>query len=186
LLATCDEFDVDISDLPAETFRGVHMLDVWGKLRPRFPPQLEREVWLAFVERRYVENVADLTPMPEALATVRALAARGIAQACVSNSGRVIVDANINALGIREHIAFSISLDDVSAGKPDPEPFLLAVQRFGLPAGAVLAVEDSDTGAQSARAAGLVVARYAPDGSRAGGGDYWIATLSGVLRLFDL
>ena len=37
-------------------------------------------------------------PTPGALEAVRALAALGVAQACVSNSGRAVVDANLDAL----------------------------------------------------------------------------------------
>ena len=44
----------------------------------------------------------DALAIPGALEAMRALAARGVAQACVSNSGRAIVDANIEALGIRQ------------------------------------------------------------------------------------
>ena len=88
-----------------------------------------------------------LKPTPGALEAVRALAALGVAQACVSNSGRAIVDANLDALGIRPTMAFSISLDDVSAGKPDPEPYREAARRFALPGG-VAAVEDSGAGAR--------------------------------------
>jgi beta-phosphoglucomutase-like phosphatase (HAD superfamily) len=44
--------------------------------------------------------------------------------------------------------------DDVSARKPDPEAFQLAVERLGSPA-AVVAVEDSGEGLEAAKAAGL-------------------------------
>jgi hypothetical protein len=38
----------------------------------------------------------------------------GVLQACVSNSRRVTVDANIAALGIAENILFSVSLVSVA------------------------------------------------------------------------
>ena len=109
---------------------------------------------------------------------------RGVAQACVSNSGRAVVDANLDALGILETIAFSLSLDDVSAGKPDPEPYREAARRFALPAAAVVAVEDSAAGALSARTAGLYVVGYAPEGGALVGADRTIAKLMEVAALF--
>jgi beta-phosphoglucomutase-like phosphatase (HAD superfamily) len=116
---------------------------------------------------------------------MRKLAERGIAQGCVSNSGRTIVDANIEALGIGTIIAFSLSLDDVSSGKPDPEPYREAAHRFALPAAAVVAVEDSGAGARSARAAGLYVVGYSPSGELFVGSDRLIVELMEVVALFE-
>jgi beta-phosphoglucomutase-like phosphatase (HAD superfamily) len=103
----------------------------------------------------------------------------------VSNSGREIVDANLDALRIRPAMSFSISLEDVSAGKPDPEPYREAARRFALPAEAVVAVEDSGAGARSARAAGLYVVGYAPEGTAFVGSDRSILKLTEVVALFQ-
>ncbi len=184
LIEASAAFGADLSDLPNEAFRGVHMRDVWTTLRPRFPTGVERRTWLAAIERFYVSRAPALAPIPGALEAVRSLAALGVAQACVSNSGRAVVDANLEALGIRQTMAFSISLDDVSAGKPDPEPFREAARRFALPAAAVVAVEDSASGTRSAREAGLYVVGYAPEGSALAGSDRSIAKLMEVMALF--
>jgi HAD superfamily hydrolase (TIGR01509 family) len=128
--------------------------------------------------------VGELEPNPGALEAMRNLAQLGVAQACVSNSGRTIVDANIEALGIAKTIAFSLSLDDVSSGKPDPEPYREAARRFALPAAKVVAVEDSGAGARSARAAGLYVVGYSPSGEPFVGSDRSIMELAEVTTLF--
>jgi len=185
LIETGTDFGVDLSDLPDEAFRGVHMRDVWTALRPRFPNAVDRNMWIAAIERFYIARAPSLSPIPGAVEAVRALAAKGVAQACVSNSGRAIVDANLNALGIRRAMAFSISLEDVSAGKPDPEPFREAARRFALLAATIVAVEDSGAGARSARAAGLYVVGYAPKGNALAGSDRSIAELTDILTLFD-
>lgn len=155
LLAGTARFGVDLSDLPGEAFRGVHMGDVWKILRPRLPGSLSEAEWLEAINEHYVSHRNELVAIPQAAEMVRAFAAQGLAQVCVSNSARVIVDANLDALGIGRDIAFSISLDDVHAGKPDPFPYEEACRRLGLPPAEVLAVEDSYTGASSALAAGL-------------------------------
>jgi HAD superfamily hydrolase (TIGR01509 family) len=185
LVETCRSYGVDLSDLPDQAFRGIHVFDVWTRLRPRLPQRLDRREWLEGIDRFYIENRRELTATPRALETISALSARGVVQACVSNSSRAVVDANIAALGIAEQIAFSISLDDVSAGKPDPEPYAMAARRFAVSATKIAAVEDSATGAESARAAGLMVVRYALDGERKGVGDLWIAELSEILQLVE-
>jgi HAD superfamily hydrolase (TIGR01509 family) len=47
--------------------------------------------------------------------------------------------------------------DTVARGKPHPEPYLTAARELGVPAEECLAIEDSDTGATSAAAAGCTV-----------------------------
>jgi HAD superfamily hydrolase (TIGR01509 family) len=185
LIEASAAFGVDLSGLPGETYRGVNILDFWDALRPRFMAGTERGAWLNAIERYYVGRVAGLAANPGGVETVRALAARGVAQACVSNSGRAIVDANLEALGIRDKLAFSISLDDVLAGKPDPEPIREAARRFALPAEMVVAVEDSAAGARSAREAGLYVVGYIPDGGALLECDRSIVVLSAIESLFS-
>jgi HAD superfamily hydrolase (TIGR01509 family) len=184
LLETCRGYGVDLSGLPDRAFQGVHMLDVWSRLLDRLPTALDRDEWLAAIDRFYIAQASELVAMSQAQETIRALHARGVAQACVSNSGRRVVDANISALGLGEILAFSISLDEVAAGKPDPEPYRCAAERLALAPHEVVAVEDSAAGAASARAAGLFVVRYDPTGERGGEGDLWISELSEVIRVF--
>jgi len=184
LLAGCRNWNVDLGDLPDEAFRGIHMGDVWTILRPRLPAELDQAEWLAAINAHYVANRAHATPIPEAIETIRALADRDIAQVCVSNSGRLVVDANLDALGVLDFMSFTISLDDVSVGKPDPTPYREACRRLAVDPGAVVAVEDSRTGADAARAAGLFVVGYIPGGDLLGDVDLSTSHLSSILDLF--
>jgi HAD superfamily hydrolase (TIGR01509 family) len=185
LVAASAALGVDISDIAPEAFRGVHAIDIWEALKPRFPPGSSFKAWIGAIEDYYVARAGELVPNPGAIEAIRELAARGVTQACVSNSGRRIVDANIKALGIGDMIAFSLSLDDVSSGKPDPEPYREAARRFGAEPKAVVAVEDSGAGARSARAAGLYVVGYGPEGDAFVGADRSIARIMEVVALFD-
>jgi HAD superfamily hydrolase (TIGR01509 family) len=155
LLHGSAEFGIDLSDLPDQAFRGVHMGDVWDILRPRLPAGLDEAGWLAAINRHYVAHRHELAAVPQAVETIRRFAEMGLSQVCVSNSARLIVDANLDALGVADVMAFSISLDDVLRGKPDPWPYTEACRRLGLQPASVLAVEDSRTGIASAIAAGL-------------------------------
>lgn len=185
LQAVCGRYDVDISDLSDERFRGVHMFDVWKELGPRFPATLSRDSWLAQITDAYVERTGELRFIADAGDVVAGLAAQGLRQVCVSNSGRRIVDANIAALGIASLIDFSISLDDVGAGKPDPEPYAAACARLGLSPVDVMAIEDSQTGATSAHRAGLFVLGFASDGQRFEGADAVVSALREVPPLLS-
>jgi HAD superfamily hydrolase (TIGR01509 family) len=165
LLAASRAMGVRLDDLPDQAFRGVHMLDVWEELRPRYPAGLARDAWLDAINVAYARDAEPLVPISGAAEAIRALSDAGLRQVCVSNSNRVIVDANIAALQIGGFLSGSISLDDVGQGKPDPEPYIRACDMLGLPPEAVAAVEDSATGIASAKAAGLVAVAY---GSEAG------------------
>lgn len=154
------QFGVDLRDLPSEAYQGVHIRDVWTALRDRLPQDLDREVWMKAIEAYYDANRQKLRPIDGAVEVVRQLSRLGVLQACVSNSRRVTVDANIAALGIAENILFSVSLDDVDHGKPNPHPYRLAIRKIDMHSEEIIAVEDSETGARSARTAGLKVAGY--------------------------
>ena len=175
----------DLSDIEPDAFRGVHAIDIWKALKPRFRTSATFKTWIAAIEDDYIARAGELRPIPGAIEAMQALAARGVAQACVSNSGRRIVDANIKALGIGKLISFSLSLADVSAGKPDPEPYREAARRLGVEPKATVAVEDSGAGARSARAAGLYVVGYAPSGGPFVGADLSIKHLTEVTALFE-
>ena len=162
LLAAGRQWDADLSDIGDDTFVGVHMHDVWTALASRFPADLGRQCWLAAVEDHYVERAAELVPIADVAEAIRSFAAEGLSQVCVSNSSRRVVDANLEAIGVAGDIAFSISLDDVGHGKPDPEPYRAACARLALPPHRVVAVEDSRAGLASARAAGLRTAAFGP------------------------
>ncbi|WP_137128923.1 HAD family phosphatase [Rhizobium sp. FY34] len=155
LVAASLEFGTDLRDLPDMAFRGIHMGDVWLILRDRLPPTLQEADWIEAINRHYVADRSSLVAIPGAVEVVRHLHRLGIPQVCVSNSCRAIVDANLDALAITSCIDFSISLDDVSEGKPSPVPYRMAVERLNLAPETVVAVEDSNTGVRSAHTAGL-------------------------------
>lgn len=176
-------FGVDLSDLPAMAFRGVQMQDVWTLLKSRFPDTLEQTAWLGAIESYYVANARSLRPITGAIEAVRQVSGLGLAQACVSNSSRRIVDANLTRLGLADAMGFSISCDDVANAKPHPEPYRRALDAFGLPPEAVVAIEDSASGVRSARAAGLRVVGLGMNGARDFPIDWTIENLAQLINI---
>jgi HAD superfamily hydrolase (TIGR01509 family) len=176
------QFGVDLRDLPSEAYQGVHIRDVWIALRDRLPQHLDREVWLTAIEAYYDANRHKLRPIDGAVEVVRQLSELGVLQACVSNSRRVTVDANIAVLGIAENILFSVSLDDVDHGKPNPHPYRVAIGKIDMQRQEIIAVEDSETGARSAKAAGLKVVGYRIGEAARDKIDWRIESLAEVLQ----
>jgi HAD superfamily hydrolase (TIGR01509 family) len=55
-----------------------------------------------------------------------------------------------------DHIDFIVSSNEVTQGKPHPDPYLLGAKRTGCETKHIIAIEDSPQGAQSAISAGLL------------------------------
>ena len=91
--------------------------------------------------------------MPGAVELVRELQSHGVKTALVSASPRNIVDAVLDNLG-HDLFPFSISADDVTKTKPDPESYLKAAEMSGSDISNCLIFEDSITGMNAAIASG--------------------------------
>lgn len=87
----------------------------------------------------------------EALAAVRRL---GLASGMATSSGRAEVEEFLDRFGLRDRFDVTLSLDDVTAAKPDPEIYVSAARRLGVAAASMLVVEDSEHGIRSAKDAG--------------------------------
>ncbi len=72
--------------------------------------------------------------------------------AIVTSADRPLAAGRLGAAAIVAPLV--ITAEDVSSGKPDPEGFLLAARRLGVPPTRCLVVEDSDPGLAAGRAAG--------------------------------
>ncbi|MDX6490771.1 MAG: beta-phosphoglucomutase [Gaiellaceae bacterium] len=104
---------------------------------------------------RYRERVADGSTVTEgAREAVRVAADRAIV-AVVSGAARSEIEPVLEAAGIAGLIATMVTAEDVTNGKPDPEGYLLALDRLGVEAGGAVAFEDSEPGLDAARAAGI-------------------------------
>jgi HAD superfamily hydrolase (TIGR01509 family) len=82
--------------------------------------------------------------------------------AIVTSTGRVGAHRKLGIAGIARAFSHVVTLDDVMAPKPAPDPYLLAAALLGLDPGRCLVFEDSETGAEAAYRAGCVVVQV-PD-----------------------
>lgn len=89
-------------------------------------------------------------------ALLDALGAARTPMAVVTSSSRRTAEQYLTLAGIRDRFAALVTRDDVSHGKPNPEPYLLAARQLDVAPRACLAIEDSAPGVASAHAAGVV------------------------------
>jgi HAD superfamily hydrolase (TIGR01509 family) len=80
----------------------------------------------------------------------------GVRLMVVTSASRNITTRFLSCHQLTELFEGLVTGEDVFFGKPDPEPYLLALQQSGVPAAAAIAIEDSPSGVASASSAGLV------------------------------
>jgi HAD superfamily hydrolase (TIGR01509 family) len=106
---------------------------------------------------RVAEQMAGTPPwQPGALHLLAALADAGIPSVLVTMSWRRLVSKVVDLLPVGAFAA-TVAGDEVERGKPHPEPYLVAADLLAVDPAACVAIEDSPTGARSARAAGCKV-----------------------------
>lgn len=110
----------------------------------------------ARAQRRIVElevlDTGDIEVLPGAREALLALAEDGRC-AIVTSCDLALAAARLAASGLPTP-ALVVTADDVTRGKPDPEPYLLGAQRLGADPARCLVVEDAAAGLVSGRDAG--------------------------------
>ena len=98
---------------------------------------------------------ASLELLPGIAGWLRQAGQLGIRLAVATSSPRAWASRHLAGSGSLAAFEFLAGGDEVARPKPDPGVYLLALERLGLPADQVLAVEDSPHGVAAARAAGV-------------------------------
>ena len=132
-----------------------------GKIIAAAHPGLDQSklhpIWEASFQAAMAEDGLKLKPGATEL-----LSARLYPMALVTSSGRRGAHDKLARAGIDHHFDLVITVEDVTAAKPAPAPYLLAAERLGVNPARCLVFEDSETGAEAAHRAGCVVVQV-PD-----------------------
>jgi len=96
-----------------------------------------------------------ISPLPGVAQWLRQLHKQGWLQAVASAAPRANIDAVLQALSATQVFQGIVSAEDVRRGKPDPEVYLAAASRLGVPPGSCIVVEDAVAGVEGARRAGM-------------------------------
>lgn len=75
--------------------------------------------------------------------------------AIVTSSRRRHFEAIHNTRNLTRYFEFSLSQEEYAKSKPHPDPYLAAIERMALLADSCIAIEDTERGLASAKAAGL-------------------------------
>lgn len=162
-----------------------HHFAAWGNVLGARGVDLTREAFLRTFGRRNVdvlrdmlgdglsdEDVRDLGASKEIdyRARVRAgrlatlggvdrwlalLRERGWRQAIASSAPHANIEAILDGLGLHGAFDAVVGEEDVQRGKPDPQVFLVAAAKLGVPPERSIVVEDAPAGVEAARRAGM-------------------------------
>jgi HAD superfamily hydrolase (TIGR01509 family) len=129
--------------------------------------------------------LADGATIAEELRAVVREAAAQVPIGLVSGAYRREIEPVLAGAGIAECFTTVVTADDVTAGKPHPEGYLLALGRLapGLRARDVVAFEDTEAGVASAKAAGLrcIAVRGTLPDARLAAADELVDAIDGAL-----
>jgi HAD superfamily hydrolase (TIGR01509 family) len=136
---------------------GNDLLDSGRYIREHMGIDLEPAEIVEQLLDRVIAHVQQAVPWrPGAVELLADLRAAGVPCALVTMSYRSFVAPILAGLP-DDTFAAVVTGDTVEKGKPHPEPYLKAAGQLGVEAGDCLAIEDSNTGADSAEAAGCTV-----------------------------
>ena len=147
------EYRVDPDGVPLIA----HGMPALGNVRRLRPDLSQAEAAVAAqrqLELQY-DAVADVSAAPGAAELLGELDRLGLPWAVVTSADPTLARVRLAAARIRP--ALLVTSEDVRAGKPDPEGYLLAARKLGADPGRCLVVEDAEAGVRAGRAAGATV-----------------------------
>jgi HAD superfamily hydrolase (TIGR01509 family) len=123
-------------------------------------PDLDADA-LAVAAQRQMDlqytDLADVVATPGAHELLATLDRLRLPWAVVTSADVRLAKARLDAAGIPQPLVL-VTIEDLRIGKPDPEGYLLAASRLGVPPAVCLVVEDAQAGIDAGRAAGMRVA----------------------------
>jgi sugar-phosphatase len=137
-------------------------------------PNANHEAENREVERREIEDVEGVIPLPGAMELLQALPPKK--WAIVTSCTRRLAEVRIAAAGLPKPKQM-VTSTDVKKGKPDPEPYVKGAQILGVPVAECMVIEDSPAGIRAGKVAGarvVAVRTTADDAELREAGAHWI------------
>ena len=134
----------------------------WGEVSEKYklPYSAEQLTVKEFDLLMKIAEESKLKPSAGLCELLEYLKQNGIKAAVASSSDRNYVECILEITNLTDYFFATSCGDDVSAAKPAPDVYLNALTLCGTCAEEAIAIEDSDTGAKAAKAAGIACIAY--------------------------
>jgi HAD superfamily hydrolase (TIGR01509 family) len=129
--------------------------DLHGYLEEQSGRSHDRDALERSCNERWLELMQSQPLLPGVADCVTAACERGVKLAVASSSTQKWVTRNLKKFGLFESFHAICTRDHVERVKPEPDLYLLALERLGVAAGEAIAFEDSPNGIRAAKRAGL-------------------------------
>ena len=106
------------------------------------------------VERREIEDIADVLALPGALSLLQAIPQQR--WAVVTSATRALAEVRLRAAGLPIP-KYLVTASDLRRGKPFPDPYLRGAEILGMAPAECIVAEDAASGVRSGKAAGTRV-----------------------------
>ncbi len=120
----------------------------------KFSVELQTEELLKEKSQQYLELFPENKKSYKGVMELIKSLSKDFTLALTSSSSRSEVDLIISEFGIKKYFSVTISADEVTRGKPDPEPYLVTANLLSLKPSECVVIEDSTSGVISAKSAG--------------------------------
>jgi beta-phosphoglucomutase len=127
-----------------------------------------------------------VVPLPGVAALLDGLHRADFRQAVGSSAPRGNLDLILAMTGVARYFDAVVSMEDTQRGKPDPQVFLVAAERLGVPPARSVVLEDAVAGVEAAKAGGMkcvavsFVGHHPEEKLRRAGADLVVPTLERV------
>jgi len=150
------EHDITFTDEEFRRTFGRTNRDILTTLYPGKLSDDEIRRWGDRKEELYREIIAaEFEPMPGAVELIDALFAAGFKLGVGSSGPPANIRVTLDKLGRAGRFSAIVTGADVERGKPDPQVFLLAGERLGVPPARCAVIEDAPQGVEAANRAGM-------------------------------
>ncbi|RYD37981.1 MAG: HAD family phosphatase [Verrucomicrobiaceae bacterium] len=160
IIALSRELGDELTDHPTiQSFKGApekfmarRLMEIYPEQARTSPELIARKVEL--YAALFAEHV---TLIPQAIDFLKASRTAGRLHGLTTSASRSTQRLSFETFGFGPYFDIIITGEDITKGKPDPEPFILTAEKLGLDPAGCIVIEDSINGVRSGHAAGCTV-----------------------------
>lgn len=135
---------------------GNENFNIFDHLEELIGKPIDREEMRIRRRAEFAELFKDAVPLPGVQDYIASARERGMRLGIASSSPRRWVEPKLKQIGLADTFDTVVCSDDVGSAKPNPASYLKAIDDLGVTSDEAFALEDSPTGVQGAKSAGLL------------------------------